>query len=137
MRATRSLIAAAGVLLLAVSSSGCSDFPSGDPSLGTVRVYLDGDFDQTWQLAECSTADEASLAVTGSNTFGQRLVIEISGGAGDVTVFDDISTIALSGSVEDYEVNDDGVFTAKGGYSAGEDEGDIELEGLCSGAGPS
>ena len=134
MRASRSLMAAAGVVLLAATASGCSSFPEGDPSPSTVRVYLDGDFDQTWQLAECTTPNEASLAVTGSNTFGQRLVIEIADGAGDVTVFDDISTISLTGSVEEYEVNDDGVFTAKGDYTSGEVEGEIELVGVCSGA---
>ena len=126
--------AAAPVLALAFASAltGCSDFPEGDANPATVRVYLDRDFDQTWQLAACDTANEASLSVTGTNTLGGRIVIDISDGTGNVTVFSDATTIGLTGSIEEYEIDEEQLFTAKGEYRSGEDGGKIELEGNCS-----
>jgi hypothetical protein len=127
--------AAAAALALAASLAGCSDFPAGDPNPSTVRVYLDRDFDQTWQLAECNAPDEESLAVTGTNAAGERIVIDISGGTGNATIFAGTTTIALSGTIDDYDFDaEDQLFDAEGEYRAGEEEGKLELRGNCSSA---
>lgn len=129
----RLAVATTATLVMAASLAGCSDFPEGDPNPSTVRVYLDRDFDQTWQLAACDPADEESLAVTGSNTAGQRLVIEITGGTGNATVFADATAIAWSGTLDDYDFDtEEQLFDAEGEYQAGEETGKLELQGNCT-----
>jgi hypothetical protein len=134
MRSPVNLAAAASAALALVAPlAGCSDFPEGDPSPSTVRVYLDRDFDQTWQLATCDPADEESLAVTGSNAAGERLVIEISGGTGNATVFADATTITWSGTLDDYDFDsDEQLFDAEGEYRTSEETGKLELQGNCT-----
>ena len=134
MRSSVKLAAAAtAALALAAPLAGCSDFPEGDANPGTVRVYLDRDFDQTWQLANCDPADEESLAVTGTNTAGERLVIEINGGTGSATVFANTTTIAWSGTIDDYDFDsEEQLFEAEGEYQAGEETGNLELQGNCT-----
>jgi hypothetical protein len=120
-------------LVPAVLLTGCSDFPAGDPNPSTVRVYLDRDFDQTWQLAACDTAGDESLSVTGTNTFGERIAIEISGGSGSVTVFADTTTISLTGTIDDYDFDsEEQLFDAEGEYRSGEQTGRLELAGNCT-----
>ena len=134
MRSSVKLAAAAtAALALVAPLAGCSDFPEGDPNPSSVRVYLDRDFDQTWQLVTCDPADEESLAVTGSNAAGERLVIDISGGTGSATVFADTTTVVWSGTLDDYDFDgEEQLFDAEGEYRSGEETGKLELQGNCS-----
>ncbi len=115
--------------------ASCSSFPEGDPNPGTVRVFLDGDFDQTWQLAPCDAATATSLSATASNAGGDRLVIEIADEAGRVTVFEGATTVGWTGTIEDFDYDaEEQLFEAEGQYAAGDDEGKLELEGNCAAA---
>jgi hypothetical protein len=60
------------------------------------------------------------------------IIIDISDGTGDVTVFSDATTISLTGNIDDDEIDEEQLFTAKGDNTSGEDGGNIELEGNCS-----
>lgn len=129
---TKLATATALALAMAAPITACSDFPEGDAYPSTVRVYLDRDFDQTWQLAACDTPDDTTLRVTGSNALGGRIVIDVTGGSGNVTIFSDATTVGLTGNIDEYGIDSERLFTAKGEYRSGEDEGKIELEGNCS-----
>ncbi len=126
-------IATTTAVALAAALAGCSDFPEGDPNPATVRLYLDRDFDQTWQLAACDTPDDQSIAVTGTNAAGDRIVIDIAGGTGTATVFADTTTVALTGTIDDYDFDsEEALFDAEGEYRSGEETGKLELKGNCT-----
>ena len=132
MRMKQAVGSAALVAALAVTATGCSSWPEGPPNPGTVRVFQDGDFTKTWQLAECDSPSDSSLMVTGSDGMGGRIVINITDGTGDFTEFKGLQSVELAGSVEEYSMDADGMFTAKGTYGSGEDGGKLKLEGDCT-----
>jgi len=134
MRVLKRVAGVGLVLFLSVSAAGCSDWPDGPANPGTVRVYT-GDSFKTWQLAPCQTADDTSLSVTGSDAMGGRVVIQVEGGTGDITVFDGTS-VTMTGDVVEYQMDAEQLFTAKGDYQRGEDSGKLKLDGNCSSAIP-
>lgn len=116
---------------LAFSAAGCSDdWIDGPPDPSTVRVFIDREFDYTWQMSVCESANDESLTVTGSDGMGGAIFVEILDGSGTVSIVR--NSAPITGAIDRYEMDDDRIFTAKGDYEAGGESGPLELEGNCS-----
>jgi hypothetical protein len=134
MRLSRSAAALLLVPLVALTAGACTSdepAPAGPPAQMTARLSTEAQ-QKTYTLTACSAQGEATLIAYGTDKVNELLVINVTDGAGDVSLLDATETPAIEGTVDSYTFDDAQLFTIQGTYPKDGEQLPFEVWGNCT-----